>query len=96
MRSRSLRGELQQLTVRLHVAHLTNRLKTAWTHTAHPVQHGADGRAPGEEVIDVEQRVQRRMHLLHLPVEKAVLEPAAAAMDRVSQHLTREAGEYKA
>ena len=59
--------------------------------TAHRMQHGVDGFAPGNQVVDVEQRAQRRTDRDHRSVEEAVAKAVPAAVDGVRQHLPGQA-----
>ena len=51
------------------------------------MQDSAHRLAPLDQVLHVEQRVQRRADRLDLAVEEAVIVAVPAAMDRVRQHL---------
>ena len=53
----------------------------------HLMQHGANGGAPGQQVIHVEQSAERLAHGHHLTGPEVVLEPAAPAVHCVRQHL---------
>ena len=55
--------------------------------SSHRVNHGANGLAPGNQVVHIEQCVQRRPHWDHRAVEEAVGKAAPSAVDGVWEHL---------
>jgi len=56
---------------------------------AHRVQDRAHRRAPLDQVVHVEERVERRADRLYLVVEEAVVVAVPAAVDGLRQHLRR-------
>ena len=54
------------------------------------MQDGACRGGPTEQVVDVEQRIERRADGLDCAVCKAVIEAVPATMDTIRQHLEGE------